>query len=279
MEIDITDAVFLDEKAAYFILTDGNQIAVIQPGHQDAVSCLIPANFFEDLADRGLVKSTRELAVAYLAGEPVALLENLDISVWESVGLSPLDLRSFFLNTPCEKEALLAGRAAQLFNWRQHHQFCGKCGAETKLFAGDRAMVCTRCKHRAYPRISPCVIGTVIKQDEILLVHGRQHRGNIYSAVAGFIESGETPEQAFIREVKEETNIDIENVRYVESQSWPFPGQLMLGFVADFKAGSIKPDTNEILDAGWFAANALPELPHGLTISRKLINYALDQIL
>ncbi len=165
----------------------------------------------------------------------------------------------------------LAGRALQVVNWRNTHRFCGGCGTATQLHAVERAAECDKCELLFYPRLSPCVIGIVEHQGHCLLAHNTRFKDQKYSALAGFIEPGETAEQALSREVEEEVGIRIRNIRYFGSQPWPFPGQLMLGFHAEYAGGDIKVDQLEIDDAQWFHASRLPLVPPETTISGQLI--------
>jgi len=171
----------------------------------------------------------------------------------------------------------MATRASQLANWVQTHRFCGVCGADGMKIRSDSALVCSNCGHAVYPRLSPCVIGVVTRGNEILLAQGVRHKGR-YSCLAGFIEAGETPEQAFQREVFEEVGLRVRNVQYMVSQSWPFPDQLMLGFKAEYEFGDICIDENEIIHADWFTTKQLPELPPEFTISRQIISSVLKEL-
>jgi NAD+ diphosphatase len=164
-----------------------------------------------------------------------------------------------------------AGRALQITLWHDAHRFCGRCGQPTRQHRVDRAKVCDTCDLLYYPRISPCVIGLVEWGDRCLLAHNIKSRAPKYSALAGFIEPGETPEQALAREVKEEVGVQITNIRYFASQPWPFPGQLMLAFHADYVQGDIVVDEVEIDDAQWFHVRELPLTPSASTISGQLI--------
>lgn len=170
----------------------------------------------------------------------------------------------------------IAGRALQMTRWYRDHQFCGVCGSPTKESANDRACVCTACEARFYPRISPCVIGLVTRGPEILLARGVRHPEGMFSTLAGFIEPGENAEEAFAREVKEEVNIEVQNVQYFASQPWPFPGQLMLGFTAEYLAGDIQVDGEEIIEAHWFTPKTIPSTPPEFSISGKLIRHYLN---
>ncbi|MFL0809403.1 MAG: NAD(+) diphosphatase [Agarilytica sp.] len=166
----------------------------------------------------------------------------------------------------------LAGRALQITRWYREHQFCGVCGQPTRQAKSDRALVCSHCEHRAYPRISPCVIGLVKHGDRCLLARGVRTPEGVFTTLAGFIEAGETAEEAFAREVYEEVGLRISNIRYVCSQPWPFPSQLMLGFYAECDSEELNIDEREIIEAAWFEADKLPNIPPMGTIAGKLIH-------
>lgn len=165
----------------------------------------------------------------------------------------------------------LAGKALQLANWHDTHQFCGRCGNPTMAADQCRSRHCPQCDLHFYPRVSPCVIGLVNDQDRCLLARNAKHPAGKFSTIAGFIEPGETAEQAFAREVYEEVGVRVSNVRYAFSQPWPFPGQLMLGFYAEYAGNPIRVDGEEILEAHWFDIDSLPEIPSESTISGQLI--------
>lgn len=165
----------------------------------------------------------------------------------------------------------LAGKALQFTRWFRDHQFCGVCGSPTRESGYDRALVCKQCESRFYPRISPCVIGLITHGRKCLLARGSRHPEGMYSTLAGFIEPGESAEQAFAREVREEVGVSVKNIRYVASQPWPFPGQLMLAYTAEYAEGEIVVDGEEILEASWFDVDKLPTIPPVQTISGRLI--------
>lgn len=168
------------------------------------------------------------------------------------------------------------GRALQMLAWRIDHQFCGRCGAATELADGGRALTCLACNHGCYPRLAPCVIVAVRRGDQLLLAAAQGRRADFYSTLAGFVEPGESAEEAVIREVKEEVGIDVDNIQYFDSQPWPFPGQLMLGFYADYAGGELELEAAEIADAGWFSCDELPPVPPPASIAGKLIRYFFD---
>jgi NAD+ diphosphatase len=166
---------------------------------------------------------------------------------------------------------VLAGRAIQLVEWARTSRFCGRCGTATELAARERAASCPRCEFNAYPRLAPAIIVIVERGDEILLGQGRGFQG-MYSALAGFAEPGEALEETVRREVREEVGVEIGHIRYFGSQPWPFPHSLMIGFFATWLSGEIQIDGEEIVDAGWFKANELPQIPPPLSIARRLID-------
>ena len=167
---------------------------------------------------------------------------------------------------------LIAGRAAQIVEWDLTHRYCGCCGAATERQPAERARVCPDCGLAGYPRVSPAVMMLVLRGRELLLARSPHFPEGMYSALAGFVEPGETLEQTVVREVREEVGVEIANLRYFGSQPWPFPHSLMIAFVADYVGGEITPQPGEIEDAGWFSIDRLPRLPHRFSIARKLID-------
>lgn len=169
----------------------------------------------------------------------------------------------------------LAGRAVQLISWDRTHQFCGQCGNKTSDRQNERAKECLSCKLLFFPRISPVIMALVQKEDEILLARGVNFPMGFYSALAGFVDPGETLEQCVKREVFEEVGLRVDDIRYFSSQSWPFPNSLMIAFTCQWKSGEIRIDPSEIIDARWFKRDNLPLLPPEFSISRVLIDAAL----
>ncbi|WP_028024469.1 NAD(+) diphosphatase [Enterovibrio calviensis] len=168
----------------------------------------------------------------------------------------------------------LAGRAIQLDHMRNTQRFCSLCGGKNSVDEQHTSMVCQQCHTVHYPRVSPCVIVAVRRDREILLAHHPRHRNGMYTVIAGFVEAGETLEQCVAREVFEETGIVVTNIRYFDSQPWAFPSNLMIGFVADYAAGEISPDYEELTDAQWFDLDNLPLVAPEGTIARRLIEEA-----
>lgn len=165
----------------------------------------------------------------------------------------------------------LAGRGVQLAEFYRSHRFCGYCGHQMQLSKQEYACLCEHCRERYYPQIAPCIIVAIRRGDEILLANHARQRNNVYTVLAGFVEAGETLEQAVAREVMEESQVRVKNLRYVTSQPWPFPHSLMIAFMADYDGGELEIDHKELLDAGWYRYDALPLLPPAGTVARRLI--------
>ncbi|MEM8924306.1 MAG: NAD(+) diphosphatase [Actinomycetota bacterium] len=158
----------------------------------------------------------------------------------------------------------LAGRAVQVVAWDRDHRFCSRCATETEPHPRDRAKRCPACGLMSYPRLTPAVIVLVERDDgRALLAWGRQFPGRFFSALAGFVEPGESLEECVVREVGEEVGIEIDDVRYFGSQPWPFPHSLMVGFNARYVSGDLTPQESEIVEAGWYRHDDLPPAPKG----------------
>jgi NAD+ diphosphatase len=189
-------------------------------------------------------------------------------------GAEPVSLRDLFSLSGLET-FLVASRAVQLLDWQKHHRFCGQCGTPTVRKEGEFAMACPNCGLLVYPRISPAIMVLVRDGGRLLLARSPRFKPGVFSALAGFVEPGETLEECAAREVREEVGIEIANLRYFGSQSWPFPNSLMVAFFADYAGGAITPDPVEIEAADWFPLDALPLLPDPISISRQLIEAAV----
>ena len=164
-------------------------------------------------------------------------------------------------------------RACHIAQWRRESLYCGTCGTKNNDVPFQAQRLCPKCGRLEFPRICPAVI-VIITDDEnrILLAHNKRFKDRVYSLIAGFNEAGETLEESAVREIREEVNIEVKDIVYIKSQSWPFPNSLMLGFSARYSSGIIKPDGEEIEDAKWFSKDNLPELPSEGSLSRYLIN-------
>lgn len=233
----------------------------------------IPFGSFDDLA----INITRPDVVHQIGeydGDPVYTLDATHILASES----DLELDEFvgLRSILFEQNELFefAARAYQVQLFLKTHQYCGQCGSPMQIIDWELATLCEPCKHRCYPRISPVVIVAIRKGSQILLAKNKRSTANIYSVLAGFVESGETLEQAVHREVFEEVGIKVKNIKYVKSQPWPFPHSLMVGFVAEYDSGELNLCDDEIEAADWFEfGEDMPPVPPFKTISRQLIEH------
>ena len=190
----------------------------------------------------------------------------------------------------------VAGRAAQVLEWDRAHRFCGVCGTPTEPQSHERSRKCPACGHTAYPRLSPAmmvlvwrgpapgrpklaqpprgaanVVSVGVDKCQVLLARSPHYVPGVYSALAGFVEPGESLEQCIHREVAEEVGVQVGNLRYYGSQSWPFPHSLMVAYTAEWVSGEIVKQDDEIEDANWYALDALPKIPPRFSISGHLI--------
>lgn len=187
-----------------------------------------------------------------------------------------VDLREA-LNILPEAEKIAVGRAREILFWRANVNYCAGCGASLAEATNECAKLCPNCGTLFFPVLAPAVIVAVRKGETLLLAHNRKFRAGMYSLIAGFVEAGENLEQTVAREVREEAGIEVKNIRYFGSQSWPFPNSLMLGFTAEYAGGELCPDGEEITDADWFEADAFPDIPSHGSISRTLIDHFVAQ--
>lgn len=208
------------------------------------------------------------IVTGHLDGIPVGIVE---LSLLKS-GMATQGVR--LLLSLSETVFAHLSHSLQILTARKEQAFCGCCGHRKQPKEGEWAMVCPQCGHHTYPRISPCVIVLVTRGDEMLLVRHHRHGMNatMHTLVAGFIEPGESAEQAVYREVLEETGLSLGKINYCFSQSWPFPHSLMMGFHGEYKRGELILDEDELCFGGWFHRDNLPELPPAFTIARKLVD-------
>jgi NAD+ diphosphatase len=192
-------------------------------------------------------------------------------------GYRAAGLRSLFFALP-ETLLALAGRAFQIAEWDRTHRYCGRCATPMRDRAGERAKECPACGHIAYPRNSPAMMVLITRGKDLLLARSHRFPGAMYSALAGFVEAGETIEDCIHREVREEVGVDVTGIAYFASQSWPFPHSLMIAYTAEYAGGEMRPCDDEIADAQWFALDALPALPNRVSIARRLIDATIERL-
>ena len=238
-----------------------------------------------------ILPSPEEWTAFGLSAEEPHLVGELRGSAAYAVGLDPelplpegmqvLGLRKLWGRLD-EEAWKLAGRAVQIVEWDRNHRFCGRCGTPTTPSISqpsERSRTCPSCGLQHFPRLSPAVI-TLVEDDEgrALLARSPHFVPGVYSTIAGFVEPGESLEEAVAREVREEVGVELRDIRYFGSQPWPFPNSLMIGFVAEHAGGEIRIDPSEIEDARWFGPDDLPLLPSRLSIARALVDDFLARI-
>ncbi len=171
----------------------------------------------------------------------------------------------------------IAARAVQIVDWNKTHRYCGRCGVPLNTKSTERAKECPQCGLLHFPRLAPAIIVLVERGDKLLLARSRHFMPGMYSVLAGFVEPGESLEEAVMREVKEEVGLEVKDIHYFGSQPWPFPHSLMIGFTATYASGDISLDDSEIEDAGWFTIDSLPRIPGKISIARKLIDWFIEK--
>ena len=169
-----------------------------------------------------------------------------------------------------------AGKCQEILYWDANTRFCGVCGGPMKMHT-EISKRCTHCGKEIWPLLATAIIVLIHREDKVLLVHARNFRGKFFGLVAGFVETGETLEEAVVREVHEEVGIKIKNIRYFASQPWPYPCGLMVGFTADYVSGDLHLQRSELDDAGWFDRDHLPPVPDKMSIARQLIDSWLEE--
>ena len=237
-------------------------------------------------ADAPAIATLAELDAAGLAGDrhflgTLAGLPCVAIALDDSAvlpeGFVSAGLRAWFFKLD-EPLLALAARAFQIADWDRSHRYCGRCGTPTRDKDGERAKQCPACGYVAYPRVSPAMMVLVTRDRELLLARSARFATGVYSALAGFVEPGETIEDCIAREVREEVGIEVARPAYFASQSWAFPHSLMIAYTADYAGGDIRLDDPEIEDARWFALDALPPLPSPVSIARHLIDATVARL-
>jgi len=258
----------INDKNA-FIFAFEEQLILVR---EDSNVYYIPK--YNELVSTGLT-GIRKLYLGTIDSIPCYSLD-LDPDTEVPGGFSLVGLRDLFDHVDVDLFTA-AGHAFQIVHWDRMHQFCGKCGAPAEYASSERAKKCPDCEAVYYPKINPAVIVAVRKGNKLLLARNKKRKQGFFSVLAGFVEPGETLEECAAREVREETGIEIKNIKYFASQPWPFPNALMVGFTADYASGEIKVDNHEIAEAAWFAPDNLPTIPGRISIARKLIDAFLDE--
>ncbi len=169
-----------------------------------------------------------------------------------------------------------AGKCHELLYWDINTQYCGRCG-EKLVMDTEISKVCPKCGKLSWPLLATAIIVLINKGDNLLLVHAKNFKTDFYGCIAGFVETGESLEEAVQREVMEETSLKIKNLRYFKSQPWPYPCGLMVGYFAEYESGELKLQESELSKGGWFHKDALPTIPEKLSLARMLIDRWLEE--
>lgn len=196
--------------------------------------------------------------------------------IWDNLKIDKPNLIykeiDFFRTVRRKEIAWIIILAFHLMNWYSQNKFCGKCGSRTQQKPNERAIICPDCKTVVFPKISPAIIVAIICKNKILLARNLNFPGKWYSLIAGYVDIGESFEEALIREVKEEVGVDIKNIRYYKSQPWPLSGSVMIGFIAEAdETQPISIDEKEIADAAWFTRGNIPDHPSLISIAGEMI--------
>jgi NAD+ diphosphatase len=215
------------------------------------------------------------LAVGTLHGEPcrVVRVEGAARDALFAGGYSARGLRSLF-GVVDDATFAAAGLSASLAHFDETTRHCGRCGERLVWKESERGKRCPSCAREVYPHVAPCSIVLVEDRtgDRVLLTRSARFPAGMYGLVAGFLEPGESLEECAAREVREETGVAVDEIHYAGSQPWPFPSQVMVGFVARYAGGELVVDTRELEDARWFPRSAMPKLPPPVSIARRLID-------
>jgi len=251
------------ELAGYGFAFRGDRVLVHAP-REDELSI----TSLHDLAAAGVGGARHFLG---MLGDRACVAVDLDEGAPEPAGMRFVGLRALFFKVPDDLLAL-AARAFQVIDFDRNHRFCGRCGAPTRTRDNERAKECPACSLVVYPRVSPAMMALVTRGKEMLLARANRFATGMFSALAGFVEPGETIEDCVRREVREEVGVEVEDITYFASQSWAFPHSLMIAYTASWAGGDIRIDDAEIAEARWFHVDDLPKLPMSVSIARRLID-------
>lgn len=241
-----------------------------------------------------LPRDAERLVFSALASElQSAIIRQYQLATWDDYDIHCAELSNDY-QLPANIEAVplrkalevlgqdwytIAVKAYMVITWDKNHQFCGRCGSDTTHKPTTFERICPICEITFYPRISPSIIVCILNEDKILMARSYHFPAGIYGLIAGFVEPGESIEEAVHREVKEEVNITIKDLTYYGSQAWPFPDSLMIAFTARYVAGDIDINNDEIEAAGWYRYDELPGRPSStVSISGKLLDFGIETL-
>lgn len=258
-------------KSYYFIFCKDDLLLQRQPDDTHTIPCTaeppIEIKPWTHILNIATMENGKQVK-AFKVDSPLSLVMTDDQLCDD--GYDFISLRQSFYHLSLQLY-LMAGKCRELLYWDQNTKFCGVCGAPMKM-STDISKRCSECGKEVWPQLAIAIIVLIHRSDEALLVHARNFKGDFYGLVAGFVETGETLEEAVHREVSEETGLSIDNIRYFGSQPWPYPSGLMVGFNADYVSGDVHLQKSELSKGSWFRYDNLPRIPQRLSIARKLID-------
>jgi len=259
LKADRTSLCLLYDDDSLWILTDSPTNIIPQHAH-----------FPENISER-----TQMHHLGQLGNRPVFLMLSQSTDALFQIKLdqhfTKITLRHLFKDVP-ENHKILFNLGYHLYQWDKNAQYCGRCGSDLKFMQNQRGKLCLQCEHTVYPLVMPCIIVGIVKNNDSILLAEIRHKQSVFQSVlAGFIEAGETLEEAVAREVLEEVGIRIKNLQYYGSQPWGFSQSLMIAFMAEYQGGEIQVDGKEVHRAEWYKAKQLPDLPPQFSIARQMI--------
>tara|TARA_B100000035_G_scaffold95694_1_gene81155 strand:+ start:220 stop:1017 length:798 start_codon:yes stop_codon:yes gene_type:complete len=208
-------------------------------------------------------------------GRSVFLTKELEL---ESSDLCFISKRHMYPYLTDESLTLIS-RAFQIFDWIFKQNYCSRTGNELSEVREDLSKYCDSCSREYFPKMSPCILAAITFNNKILLVKHNNEIRTLSTVIAGFVELGESLEDCVKREVFEEVGLEIKNIKYLASQSWPFPNQLMMAFSAEAISDQFKIDNDEILEANWYTEENLPQIPPEPSLSNLLIKKTINSLL
>jgi len=255
-------------KPAWWFVFQQSKLLVYQEPPSAILPCLV------DIEESGLTALSKHY-LGRLDNRPCYTAEVAEGTV-PPAGMTFEGLRRLYGSLD-EDLFWIAARAVQIVDWDRTHRFCGRCGVPLNRKTTERAKECPQCCLLYFPRLAPAIIVLVQRGNQLLLARSRHFMEGMYSALAGFVEPGESLEEAVVREVREEVGIEVKDIHYFASQPWPFPHSLMIGFTATYAGGEISLNDGEIENAGWFEVDRLPQIPGKISIARKLIDWFIEK--
>lgn len=253
----------LPELSGYWVILQGQLLILLNDGRQ----LTLP----QGKSPIRLARGQEPLCIGFWQGCPLwTFTIDTNTSVSTAFTTVPFHGQEILLDG---RLSTLAGLASQILHWERQSCFCSHCAGEMERIDGTWGKRCIACRTEHFPHIHPCIIVLIKRGEEMLLIRKAQWKTGRYSLIAGFLDFGESLEECVRREALEEAGVKVTNICYVGSQNWPFPSQQMIGFLADYAGGELKPDGTEVAEARWFNAEALPVYPGSIqSIARWILN-------